>query len=385
MAKNDTYYTDYGGSSGAKRPSLVMLLVDMVLTLLSVALFVMLITALIVPRIDPEYTWALPMLGLIAPWLYLLTLLMALYWIVRWRLKRAALMGLACIIGLFSVSLFWRPDAHRKELQRKYDKNFNYGRSAFSVLSYNVRFFYDDAGESSADSVAAFLERTNPDIVCLQEFYPDLASRSERLMRLVEEYNCVQFDTEENLWHRQAILSRYRVLRSGVIMRPTKSIWADLLIREDTVRVVNNHLQSTGITELDSEYLTGHAYLLDTAREEKLRSIVSRFHENCVTRADEADTIRGHLDSLAPRLKIMCGDFNDTPFSYTYRCLARGLNDAFSEAGEGYSYTFRGFFDALRIDYVFSSDEFETLSYEVPKVPYSDHLPVLVRFKKQEK
>jgi peptidoglycan/xylan/chitin deacetylase (PgdA/CDA1 family) len=69
---------------------------------------------------------------------------MALYWIVRWRLKRAALMGLACIIGLFSVSLFWRPDAHRKELQRKYDKNFNYGRSAFSVLSYNVRFFYDE-------------------------------------------------------------------------------------------------------------------------------------------------------------------------------------------------------------------------------------------------
>jgi endonuclease/exonuclease/phosphatase family metal-dependent hydrolase len=65
--------------------------------------------------------------------------------------------------------------------------------------------------------------------------------------------------------------------------------------------------------------------------------------------------------------------------------LARGLNDAFSEAGEGYSYTFRGFFDALRIDYVFSSDEFETLSYEVPKVPYSDHLPVLVRLKKQEK
>ena len=78
MAKNDTYYTDYGGSSGAKRPSLVMLLVDMVLTLLSIALFVMLITALVVPRIDPEYTWALPMLGLIAPWLYLLPLLMAL-------------------------------------------------------------------------------------------------------------------------------------------------------------------------------------------------------------------------------------------------------------------------------------------------------------------
>ena len=384
MAKNDTYYTDYGSHNSGRRESLLLLLVDMVLTRLSVAVFVMLLTALIVSRIDPEYTWALPMLGLVAPWLYLMTLLLALYWIVRWRLKRAAVMGLAGLIGLFSVSLFWRPDAHRKELQRKYDKNFNYGKSAFKVLSYNVRFFYNDAGESSADSVAAFIERINPDIICLQEYYPDLAANSERLMRLMDEYNQVQFDQGEGSWHRQAILSRYRVLRSGVIMRPSTAIWADLLIREDTVRVLNNHLQSTGITAFDSEYLTGHAYLLDTAREEKLRSMVSRFHDNCVIRANEADTIRGHLDSLAPRMKILCGDLNDTPLSYTYRRLAHGLNDAFSEAGEGFSHTFRGFFDALRIDYVFSSKEFETLSYEVPKVSHSDHLPVVVRYKRRD-
>lgn len=384
MAHNDTYYTDYGGNRGSSRPSLLMLLVDLVLTLLSGAVFVMLFTALIVSRIDPEYTWALPMLGLVAPWLYLMTLLLALYWVVRWRLKRAALMGLACLFGLFSVSLFWRPDAHRRELQRKYDKNFSYPRSAFKVLSYNVRFFYNDAGESSADSVAALIERLNPDIVCLQEYYPDLAARSERMMRLMEEYHTVQIASETGQWYRQAILSRFKILRSGYIMRPKTSVWADLLIREDTVRVVNNHLQSTGITAFDSEYLTGHAYLLDTAREEKLRSIVSRFHDNCVVRADEADTIRGHLDSLAPALQILCGDFNDTPLSYTYRTLARGLNDAFAEAGEGFSHTFRGFFDALRIDYIFSSDGFETLSYEVPEVPHSDHLPVMVRLKRTE-
>ena len=54
MAHNDTYYTDYGGNRGSSRPSLLMLLVDLVLTLLSGAVFVMLFTALIVSRIDPE-------------------------------------------------------------------------------------------------------------------------------------------------------------------------------------------------------------------------------------------------------------------------------------------------------------------------------------------
>lgn len=382
--KQDTYYIDYGGSKAAKRPSLVMLLVDFVLTLLSGVTFVVLLTALVVSRIDPEYTWALPMLGLVAPWIYLLTLLLALYWVVRWRLKRAALMGFALLVGLFSLSLYWRPDAYREQLQKKHDKNFRYDRAAFKLLSYNVRFFYDDQGESSADSVANFIARQNPDIICLQEYNPTIAERSESWARVMEEYNTVQFNPGEEVWHRQAIYTRYRVLRSGVIMRPTTSIWADVVIRDDTVRVVNNHLQSTGITALDSEYLTEHAYLLDTAREEKLRSIVSRFHENCVLRADQADTIRAHVDSLAPAKRILCGDFNDTPLSYTYRTLARGMHDAFSEAGEGYSYTFRGFFDLLRIDYILTSKDFESLSYETPSVTYSDHLPLVVRLLQKE-
>ena len=58
------------------------------------------------------------------------------------------------------------------------------------------------------------------------------------------------------------------------------------------------------------------------------------------------------------------------------------MQDAFSECGSGYSYTFRGFFNTLRIDYVLLSETYECLSYEVPAVMASDHLPVVVRFKK---
>ena len=172
-------------------------------------------------------------------------------------------------------------------------------------------------------------------------------------------------------------------LRSGVITTPRTSVWADLLVGDDTVRVVSNHLQSTGITAVDNAYITEHEYLLDTARESKIKSIVSRFHENAVLRADQVDSIRHHLNTEAPRHRIVCGDFNDTPISYTYRRMARGLNDAFSECGTGYSHTFRGFFGVLRIDYLLSSSSFETLSYEVLDEPWSDHLPLFVRLKKR--
>ena len=48
--------------------------------------------------------------------------------------------------------------------------------------------------------------------------------------------------------------------------------------------------------------------------------------------------------------------------------MAAGLDDAFSDCGSGYSYTYRGFFNMLRIDFVLTSPEFRAVVYEVPSV-----------------
>ena len=382
MARGEFYNSSYGGNSHERRSPL-MFLVDSLLTLLSGVAFVLMLLVWIVPRVDPAYMWALPMLGLVAPAIYVMTVLLCLYWVIRWRLKRALLLLGMVLLGAFSVSLFWRPESHRAVLQRKYDKELSYGRSAIKVLTYNIRQLYDDRGESAADAVAGLIDSLRPEILCLQEYNAGLAERSERFRAVLDRYKHATFSLKKGESYPQMILSTFRILRSGVITTPRTSVWADLLVRDDTMRVVSNHLQSTGITALDNAYITGYEYLLDTAREEKIRSIVGRFHENCVLRADQVDSIRTHLDAAAPRYQIVCGDFNDTPISYTYRRMARGLNDAFAECGSGYSHTFRGFFNALRIDYVLASENFEILSYEVLDVPHSDHLPLLVRLKKQ--
>ena len=80
------------------------------------------------------------------------------------------------------------------------------------------------------------------------------------------------------------------------------------------------------------------------AREDKLRSMAGRFRENSVLRAAQVDSIAVVVEAWRSRC-IVCGDFNDTPMSYVYRTMAKGLNDAFSQCGSGYSHTFRGFFN----------------------------------------
>ena len=373
----EIYNGGYGEAPRGGR-GLLLALLDLVALLLSAVTVVAMAAVFFVPRIHPSHLWVLPMLGLVAPAIYVLTVVLTLYWVIRWRLKRAALMGLLVFFGAFSVSLFWRPEVRRARATESYP------RSAISLLSYNVRLFYDDRGGNSADTIASLIDSLRPDIVCLQEYRPTLVRQSERFRRLFEHYTAADFGLANQPPQLNMILSRHRILRAGLIAAPETSVWADVLIGEDTVHVVNNHLKSTGITARDNAYITEYAYLDDTVREEKLRSIAGRFYRNCVLRADQVDVIRTHIDSLAPQLRIVCGDFNDTPVSYTYRRMARGMNDAFSLCGHGYSSTFRGFFNALRIDYVLSSDDLETLSYEVPlEEGPSDHRPILVRFKKR--
>lgn len=116
----------------------------------------------------------------------------------------------------------------------------------------------------------------------------------------------------------------------------------------------------------------------------KLRSIVTRLRENSELRAAQVDSIAAQIGATRTG-RIVCGDFNDTPVSYVYRRMAAGLEDAFSRCGSGYSHTYRGFFNTLRIDYVLYSDEFRAVAYGVLPVEYSDHHPVVVRLKRLKK
>ena len=377
---SETYYSGYDSDRGRKpRRSLLLRLLDLLMTLLTAVTAVTMVVTFFVPYVDPGRVWFFPLLGLAAPAVYVVTVVLALYWIIRWRLVRAGIMVALVVVGLFKVSLFYRPEFRRNYGDERYD------RRAFKVMTYNVRGFYGENGLSSVGDVLQLIGDHNPDIICLQEFNARLAGQSDEFALLDEKYESAVFgrtQAPDSLYGASLfILSKYRILRSGIVLTPNTSVWADLLIGDDTVRVFNNHLRSTAIKAADNEYITNRDFISDTAREVKIRSIVSRLRENSILRAAQVDSIADVIADARARC-IVCGDFNDTPMSYVYRTMAGGLNDAFSKSGSGYSHTFRGFFNTLRIDYVLCSDSFDPVSYEVPQVEYSDHLPVVVRLQK---
>jgi vancomycin resistance protein VanJ len=70
------------------------------------------------------------------------------------------------------------------------------------------------------------------------------------------------------------------------------------------------------------------------------------------------------------------GDFNDTPQSYAYRKIRKGMVDAFRKAGRGFGNTYSGELPSFRIDYILHDEAFFPYEFERTKIDYSDHFPI---------
>lgn len=348
----DYYRTTYSSEDRRSHRSIAGIIADVAMCVVTAVVALLFVVTLLVPRLDPRSWGEISTLGLIAPFVYGAQAFVTLYWIMRWRVWLAVPMILLSMVGLFNVSTFYKMEFRRTYAEPKYD------RAAIKVLNYNVRSFIDDEGNRNIDSMVAMIKSINPDILCFQEFgFKDALDTMLKSM-----HSLPKTLNRHNL--SPAIYSRYPIISAGRIDTMKEFLWADLLVRNDTLRVFNLHMHSTTIRRADNQYIENHEYIDDEESEQQLRSMLSRLTENNKLRAAQVDTI-SHIISQSPYPVIVCADFNDTPVSYTYRQLSRRMRDSFREKGRGYAHTYRGFFDMLRIDYVLCSKQFEVLSYDV--------------------
>ena len=76
----------------------------------------------------------------------------------------------------------------------------------------------------------------------------------------------------------------------------------------------------------------------------------------------------------SPHPVVICGDFNDTPVSYTYATISDELVDTFRDSGGlGIGSTYLGAFPSFRIDYIFHSKNLASSDYHRYEEGISDH------------
>lgn len=107
----------------------------------------------------------------------------------------------------------------------------------------------------------------------------------------------------------------------------------------------------------------------------EIRDIGSRLKTAFSMRAEQAKVIASYIKD-SPHPVIAMGDFNDTPQSYAYRKIKKGLDDAFRKSGRGFGNTYAGELPSFRIDYIMYGPPLLSSGFMRIKTDHSDHYPI---------
>jgi endonuclease/exonuclease/phosphatase family metal-dependent hydrolase len=356
-------------------------LVNRIFLTVNILFALALVVSYLAVSIDPG-TFALPALfGLAYPYLLLINIIFALIWAVA--LKIEALISVVVIAAGFTHF-----SNYIKIQKPSGDKT-----GTFQVQSYNLRLFNYFEGKKSSISekkILELLKNQQSDIICLQELYivgdPGLKERAIRAALGGKYYSHFKtIGTGTNRHYGIATLSKFPIIYKGDIVHSKSSslsIYSDILVGKDTVRIFNNHLQSFRLHRMERKFLDE---LTETSDDKEtlteIKSITSSLRKGFIKRASQAEAVKSRIDK-SPHPVIVAGDFNDTPVSYSYRKIRKGLHDAFVSSGYGAGFTYKGNYPPNRIDYILFDDSFECRQFEINKVRYSDHYPIVAYFRK---
>jgi len=321
--------------------------------------------------------------GLAYPVILLANLVIMLIWLCLWK-KFFWIPFFAILIGFNHISALVQIDFNPEKPTA----------GSLKIMTFNVHNLDGIEGNkkdrSTRSRIIDFLKIQKPDILCLQEFYLKNADTSGFFDRFNEAINSKYYFYQNYYEYRKkrgidaiATFSRYPFIGNGSLKLNQKEVFAiysDIIIDEEKIRVYNIHLESFHLGNEDySFYSKLSERELDRLKfQDGFYKIIAKLRKAFIIRAQQVEILRESI-AISPYPVIICGDFNDTPTSYSYNILKDDLYDSFRKAGVGFfGSTYAGRFPSFRIDYILFDKSFKAYEYHKHNTDLSDHFPVSV-------
>lgn len=314
----------------------------------------LLIAATFVPFTPVTFLPILSLLSLAVPVLVIANMLVMILWLVRkkWFFIFSLLSLILCYIFLGTFYKI-RLKGHESRVDD------------LKILSYNTRAFnrynwIDKPGIPS--SIKEFVIDQDADIVCFQEF-----DRKQVSEFSFYPFHYVHGAMEKENREELAIFSKFPIIGNGYIDFPeseNNAIYADIKVYSDTLRIYNVHLESLRLIPSTT-----------AISEEPSKKLLKRLTASFSKQHSQAALLRQHMDATN-YMKLLCADFNNSPFSKVYKDVKEDMEDSFDIAGSGYGRTYNFLNFPVRIDFILVDRSLEITGHSNYDIQLSDHYPV---------
>lgn len=324
-------------------------------------------------RLNPAEHPVLSCVGMTFPVLLFFNLLFLFFWVTfKWRYVWIPVLGYVVCFGPISIYM----PLHMAPADPPDD--------AIKLVSYNVCVYGGNLKHDDGfGMVTEWLQNEQPDIACLQEDVDTWRRTAFQTFQKTFAYNdTVHFNTGACI-NGVGIHTKYPILRRERIQYDSAangSVAWYLLIKGDTVLVINNHFEGTHLSTEDRDNYRGiiKGDIRGNEAKQESQKLLVTLATSSAKRAPEVECVRRYVEQHSQYPVILCGDFNDNPISYSRHHMAEALKDCFVETGcgLGWSYSQRGFY--FRIDHIFCSDDIEPYQCKINKeIDASDHYPIV--------
>ncbi len=318
--------------------------------------------------VTPVGNPARAMLVYVLPLLIVANLLLLVYWLVRRRWFYAIIpvvTFLCCIpyIGtLYQISFFADKEAEKE--------------NGIKIATYNVAMFGREVTGFKAQDILAEMRSQEVDVLCIQE-YNEMSGNKKNSETYKEYFPYMAVGREDMI-----IFSRYPITRHQTMLfeeTNNSAMWADIHVKGAEFRIFNVHMETTGINHTLHQASKLQAKNYDVSDSQLLSAIYGNYMMGMYFRAGQAIQVANEMRQ-SPHPIILCGDFNDVPYSFVYNTLLGNMVDGFKECGSGFMKTYRGSNKKpVRIDYIFHDEGIKGLTYYRSDLTYSDHFPVYMK------
>lgn len=326
--------------------------------------------------------WVGGFISLTVPFLFVVHLVFLLIWLFASSFKALLPLGIL-LIGFPLVERSYQFRTHEIHI---------YDSKPFSVLSYNLMYcdvsnYVHEKQRSNALGILATIDTLKADIKCFQELYNSDDLQNFRVIHKLTNrtpfYTYMHSSPSNNEGQGEiglAIFSKYPIINKQEVYwkkNHNGMLAADILIKHDTIRIINVQLRSMGIRV--QKVLRAKAD--DELVKEETKNIIRQLKDGFEQRSPQVLELEKWIQD-SPYPVLVCGDFNEIVYGFAYGRVRKYLTNSFEKLGRGFGFTYNKTPKYIRIDNHFYDDkkvnllDFQTLS----GIPFSDHYPLLGKY-----
>ncbi|MCI2227990.1 endonuclease/exonuclease/phosphatase family protein [Polaribacter sp. MSW13] len=323
---------------------------EKILFFLNSIIATVLLLSYLLPFISPKTVPLFAILSLFVPFLIIMNIIFVVYWLIKLK-KQFFLSIIILITGWVFSSPFYKLSSKNSSLNND-----------LKVMSYNVRtfnYFKWNKDKKLDQKEIDLINEENPDVLAIQEFY-----NSDKI-NFTYPYKYIKTKSKKNKFG-MAIYSRFKIINKGSLDLKNSTnniIFVDILKENDTIRIYNLHLESLKINTQKENF-----------GEKDSGKLIARLGRSFKKQALQTEQFIAHEKQWKGK-KIICGDFNNTAYSWVYHKISKNKKDAFIEAGKGFGKTYNYWFP-MRIDFILTDETAIINKFSTFSEKYSDHFPI---------